>query len=73
VNLFDIGFQNLRKYAVQVNILIFQGCRPIYLALSDLHNLSVSLADKLGYPREMIDHSKARDRALRRFKNIGEE
>jgi len=31
------------------------------------------LADKLDYPREMIDHSKARDRALRRFKNPGEE
>jgi len=58
---------------VQVNVLIIQGCRLIYPALSDLHNLSMSLADKLDYPREMIDHSKARDRALRRFKNPGEE
>lgn len=39
----------------------------------DLHNLSTSLADKFSYPREMIGHSRARDRALRRFKNPGQE
>ncbi|KAF9451666.1 hypothetical protein P691DRAFT_757122 [Macrolepiota fuliginosa MF-IS2] len=38
----------------------------------DLHDPSPSIADKLNYPRKMIEHSYARDRALRRFKNPGE-
>ncbi|KAF9484024.1 hypothetical protein BDN70DRAFT_873193 [Pholiota conissans] len=38
----------------------------------DLHNPSGALADKLGYPRPIISHSAARERALRRYKNPGE-
>ncbi|KAJ7764998.1 FAD binding domain of DNA photolyase-domain-containing protein [Mycena maculata] len=37
----------------------------------DLHNPSTSIADKLGYPRPIVKHEEARDRALRRFKNPG--
>jgi len=28
---------------------------------------------KLGYPKPIVDHFEARDRALRRYKNPGEE
>ncbi|KAF9569316.1 hypothetical protein CPC08DRAFT_623471 [Agrocybe pediades] len=38
----------------------------------DLHNPSARLADKLGYPRPIIPHNEARDRALRRYKNPGQ-
>ncbi|XP_006460239.1 CPD photolyase [Agaricus bisporus var. bisporus H97] len=38
----------------------------------EIHDPSASTADKLGYPRKVIEHSAARDRALRRFKNPGE-
>ncbi|KAF8663504.1 hypothetical protein AX16_001070 [Volvariella volvacea WC 439] len=38
----------------------------------DLHKPSASAADKLGYPRPIVDHEGARDRALRRYKNPGE-
>lgn len=41
--------------------------------LVDLHNPSVKLADKLGYPRPIISHKEARERALRRYQNPGEE
>ncbi|KAF8914013.1 FAD binding domain of DNA photolyase-domain-containing protein [Gymnopilus junonius] len=37
----------------------------------DLHDPSSALADKLGYPRPIILHSEARERALRRYKNPG--
>lgn len=40
--------------------------------LSDLHNPSGAVADKLGYPRPIIPHNEARERALRRYKNPGE-
>ncbi|KAG5639253.1 hypothetical protein H0H81_004914 [Sphagnurus paluster] len=39
----------------------------------DLHNPSTASADKLGYPRPMVNHAEARVRALRRYKNPGEE
>ncbi|KIO30217.1 hypothetical protein M407DRAFT_69379 [Tulasnella calospora MUT 4182] len=29
--------------------------------------------EKLGYPKPIVDHKFARDRAIRRFKNVGEE
>ncbi|KAI0251262.1 DNA photolyase, FAD-binding/Cryptochrome [Lactifluus subvellereus] len=37
----------------------------------EIHNPSAKLAEKLGYPRPLIDHKEARDRALRRYKNPG--
>ncbi|KAJ7498792.1 FAD binding domain of DNA photolyase-domain-containing protein [Mycena latifolia] len=37
----------------------------------DLHNPSASVAAKLGYPQPIVNHDKARDRAIRRFKNPG--
>ncbi|KAI9512211.1 DNA photolyase, FAD-binding/Cryptochrome [Russula earlei] len=37
----------------------------------EIHNPPAKLADKLGYPRPLIDHKEARDRALRRYKNPG--
>ncbi|KJA30142.1 hypothetical protein HYPSUDRAFT_126179 [Hypholoma sublateritium FD-334 SS-4] len=40
---------------------------------TDLHNPPATLADELGYPRPIIDHHVARERALRRYKNPGEE
>ncbi|KAF8076516.1 FAD binding domain of DNA photolyase-domain-containing protein [Lyophyllum atratum] len=39
----------------------------------DLHNLSAAAADKLGYPRPIVKHNESRERALRRFKNPGEQ
>ncbi|KAH9482561.1 Deoxyribodipyrimidine photo-lyase [Psilocybe cubensis] len=39
----------------------------------ELHNPSASLASKLGYPLPIIAHNEARQRALRRYKNPGEE
>ncbi|THV08429.1 hypothetical protein K435DRAFT_832911 [Dendrothele bispora CBS 962.96] len=38
----------------------------------DLHNPSVSTAEKLGYPQPIVKHHDVKDRALRRFKNPGE-
>ncbi|KAJ7047244.1 FAD binding domain of DNA photolyase-domain-containing protein [Mycena alexandri] len=37
----------------------------------DLHNPPAPVADKLGYPRPIVKHGEARDRALRRFKDPG--
>ncbi|KAI0068783.1 hypothetical protein BV25DRAFT_1986350 [Artomyces pyxidatus] len=37
----------------------------------DVHNPPAKLADKLGYPRPLVDHKEARERALRRYKNPG--
>ena len=39
----------------------------------DVHNPPAALADKLGYPRPLVDHYKSRDRAIHRYKNIGEK
>ncbi|VDB85450.1 unnamed protein product [Peniophora sp. CBMAI 1063] len=39
----------------------------------DLHKPPAALADKLGYPRPIVDHYEARDRAIHRYKNIGEK
>ncbi|KAF7292369.1 Deoxyribodipyrimidine photo-lyase [Mycena chlorophos] len=38
---------------------------------TDLHNPPGATADKLGYPRALVKHDEARERALRRFKNPG--
>ncbi|KAI0322475.1 DNA photolyase, FAD-binding/Cryptochrome [Amylostereum chailletii] len=37
----------------------------------DIHKPPPALADKLGYPRPLVDHKEARERALRRYKNPG--
>lgn len=37
----------------------------------EVHNPPSKLADKLGYPRPLVDHKEARVRALRRYKNPG--
>ncbi|CAK5275506.1 unnamed protein product [Mycena citricolor] len=37
----------------------------------DVHKPSASAADKLGYPRPIVQHDQARARALRRFKDPG--
>ena len=37
----------------------------------DIHKPSPKAAEKLGYPLPLIAHDKARDRALRRYKNPG--
>ncbi|KAI0269121.1 DNA photolyase, FAD-binding/Cryptochrome [Gloeopeniophorella convolvens] len=37
----------------------------------EVHNPPSSLADKLGYPRPLVDHKEARNRALRRYKTPG--
>ncbi|KAF7352679.1 Deoxyribodipyrimidine photo-lyase [Mycena venus] len=37
----------------------------------DLHNPPAAAANKLGYPRPIVKHEESRDRALRRFKNVG--
>jgi len=39
----------------------------------DLHDPPPKTADKLGYPKPLIKHDEARARALRRYKNPGEE
>ncbi|TFY79970.1 hypothetical protein EWM64_g4035 [Hericium alpestre] len=39
----------------------------------DVHKPPPHLADKLGYPRPLVDHKEARERALRRYKNPGAE
>ncbi|KAL6309642.1 DNA photolyase [Sparassis latifolia] len=39
----------------------------------DIHKPSAALADKLGYPRPLVSHEEARNRALRRYKNPGTE
>ncbi|KAI1795162.1 DNA photolyase, FAD-binding/Cryptochrome [Ganoderma leucocontextum] len=38
----------------------------------ELHKPPPGLADKLGYPRPLVDHDEARKRAIHRYKNIGE-
>lgn len=37
----------------------------------EIHRPSPNLADQIGYPKPVIDHDSARNRALRRFKNPG--
>jgi deoxyribodipyrimidine photo-lyase len=39
----------------------------------DIHKPPTALAKKLGYPLPLVDHQKARERAMRRFKNPGEK
>ncbi|KAI0353585.1 hypothetical protein OH77DRAFT_1407066 [Trametes cingulata] len=39
----------------------------------ELHKPPPGLADKLGYPRPLVNHDEARKRAIHRYKNIGEE
>lgn len=39
----------------------------------ELHEPPAKVADKLGYPKPLILHDEARARALRRYKNPGEE
>ncbi|KAG2116073.1 DNA photolyase, FAD-binding/Cryptochrome [Suillus discolor] len=40
---------------------------------SDIHNPPAKVADKLGYPRPIVNHAEARVRAIRRYKTPGEE
>ncbi|KAF9818336.1 hypothetical protein IEO21_02851 [Rhodonia placenta] len=40
---------------------------------ADIHNPPPALADKLGYPRPLVKHDEARQRAIRRYKNPGQE
>jgi deoxyribodipyrimidine photo-lyase len=39
----------------------------------DIHNPPTKVADKLGYPRPIVNHAEARARAIRRYKTPGEE
>ncbi|KAH7929419.1 hypothetical protein BV22DRAFT_1002728 [Leucogyrophana mollusca] len=39
----------------------------------EIHNPSAKVADKLGYPRPIVEHAAVRERALRRYKNPGQE
>ncbi|KAH7887641.1 DNA photolyase, FAD-binding/Cryptochrome [Phlebopus sp. FC_14] len=39
----------------------------------EIHNPPAKIADKLGYPRPIVDHAEVRQRALRRYKNPGHE
>ncbi|PCH41117.1 hypothetical protein WOLCODRAFT_99878 [Wolfiporia cocos MD-104 SS10] len=39
----------------------------------EIHQPSPALADRLGYPRPLVDHFEARERAIRRYKNPGQE
>lgn len=44
------------------------------IALYDpFHTLDKAAFKKLGYPEPIVDHAEARLRALRRYKNPGEE
>ncbi|KAI0832344.1 DNA photolyase, FAD-binding/Cryptochrome [Trametes gibbosa] len=40
---------------------------------AEVHKPPPGLADKLGYPRPLVDHNEARKRAIYRYKNIGAE
>lgn len=37
------------------------------------HNMPKDSFKKLGYPEPIVDHKLARERAIRRFKNVGQE
>ncbi|KAH0839897.1 DNA photolyase, FAD-binding/Cryptochrome [Lanmaoa asiatica] len=39
----------------------------------ELHNPPGNVADKLGYPRPIVEHAEVRERAIRRYKNPGQE
>ena len=39
---------------------------------TEIHKPPPGLADKLGYPRPLVNHDEARKRAIHRYKNIGE-
>lgn len=39
----------------------------------ELHNPPAKVADKLGYPRPIVEHAEVRERAIRRYKNPGQE
>ncbi|EMD40791.1 hypothetical protein CERSUDRAFT_149213 [Gelatoporia subvermispora B] len=38
----------------------------------EIHNPPPTLADKLGYPRPLVEHAEARQRAIRRYKTPGQ-
>ena len=38
----------------------------------DVHNPSAKIAEKLGYPTPLVKHDEARQRAIRRYKNPGD-
>lgn len=39
----------------------------------EIHSPPVKVADKLGYPRPIVEHAEVRKRAIRRYKNPGQE
>ncbi|KIJ20270.1 hypothetical protein PAXINDRAFT_68784 [Paxillus involutus ATCC 200175] len=39
----------------------------------EIHNPPIKVADKLGYPRPIVVHAEVRERAIRRYKNPGQE
>jgi deoxyribodipyrimidine photolyase len=41
-------------------------------SFADVHHPPEKVADKLGYPRPIVKHEEARQRALRRYKSPGE-
>ena len=43
------------------------------IGMTEIHQPPAKLADKLGYPRPLVDHHEVRERAIRRYKNIGSE
>ena len=40
---------------------------------NEVYNPSGEAADKVGYPRPVVRHEDVRERALRRYKNPGDE
>jgi len=68
---FESSFLSLAVYVVQVGEPPFRsGCHSAQ-PFPDIYKPSPKAAEKLGYPLPLIAHDKARDRALRRYKNPG--
>ena len=61
------------KLEVQVRVIHrsqFEHCTDV-VQYTEIHKPPPALADKLGYPRALVDHDTARKRAIDRYKNIG--
>lgn len=70
----------IRHFVPELSSLDHKGTLPTtYVTLAvklhsiEIHHPSIDSVDALGYPRPIVDHSEARQRCLRRLKDIGKE
>ncbi|KAF9268092.1 hypothetical protein L218DRAFT_984313 [Marasmius fiardii PR-910] len=68
----DPSGEFIRHFVPELSKLRGEG-EWLSIVMTELHKPPASVADKLGYPRPIVNHHEVRDRAIRRFKNPGEK